>query len=80
MKIGDVVKVYQRPYTREDYEGEAVVRRITRKERDGDLILYRTIVNFPEDGPDQVVERLIVEDTAGILALAAAARGGEAAR
>ena len=56
------------------------MRRITHRERDGAETEYRCIVNFPEDGPDQVVERLIVEDTAGILALAAAARGGEAAR
>ena len=61
MKIGDVVKVYQKPYTLEDYEGEAIVRRITHRERDGAEIEYRCIVNFPEDGPEQVVERLIVE-------------------
>jgi hypothetical protein len=61
MKVGDVVRVYQKPLTREDFEGEAKIRRILSHRREGDGILYRAVVNFPEDGPSQVVERTIAE-------------------
>ena len=28
MKVGDTVKVYQKPLTKEDYEGDAVIKEI----------------------------------------------------
>ncbi len=61
MKVGDKVKVYQRPLTRERLEGEAVVRRILFHGKQGNGTIYRAVVNFPEDGPEQVVERTIAE-------------------
>ena len=61
MKIGDTVKVYQKPLTYEDYEGEAVVRRILFQRKEGNGVIFRAVVNFPEDGPHTVVERTIAE-------------------
>jgi hypothetical protein len=64
MKPGDVVKVYQDPITRQDYEGQArVVRMLSRKPctvHEG-VRFFLVAVNFPEDGPDQVVTRTVGE-------------------
>ena len=61
MKVGDKVKVYQRPLTRTGLEGEATIRRILFRAKMGKGATYRCVVNFPEDGPEQVVERTIAE-------------------
>ena len=62
MNIGETVKVYHRPLTRECFEGEARVVRIISKEREFEGTIYRAMVNFPEDeDADYVVERTIVE-------------------
>ena len=59
LKPGDKVEVFQKPFTREDPEGVAQVVRIISRRKEGDQIDFRCMVNFPEDGPDTVVERRI---------------------
>ena len=60
MKAGRKVKVYQKPYTREGFEGVAELRRLVRKEEpgyetrvvvfDGDAHgAYERIINFERD-------------------------------
>lgn len=63
MKPGDVVKVYQKPITREDFEGTArVVRVLSRRAAlYNGIRYYSCVVNFPEDGPDTVVTRQVGE-------------------
>ena len=48
--LGQRVHVFQKPYTREDYEGVAVVASVDFSRQDDDLFPCR--VRFVEDGPD----------------------------
>jgi hypothetical protein len=64
VKVGDTVKVYQKPITRLDYEGEArIVRVLSKKPVDvfDGVRYFSCVVNFPEDGPDTCVARLVGE-------------------
>jgi hypothetical protein len=61
MIIGEKVKVYQKPLTREDFEGEATVCRIFSWHPEYKGKMYCAMVNFPEDGPNTLVERRIAE-------------------
>jgi hypothetical protein len=58
---GDSVEVYMDPFSRTKLDGPAVVRKIRRVTEEPDMIIYNTLVNFPEDGPDVVVHRTVVE-------------------
>lgn len=65
MKPGDIVKVYQKPITHEDYEGEARIVRMLSTHPVGvfeGVRYFQCVVNFPEDGPDTVVTRTVGED------------------
>jgi len=57
LKVGDKVKVYQKPITREDYEGIATLIELIRlDERDG---LNRWLVHFQDDEPGSNYVRTI---------------------
>ncbi len=62
MKVGDTVKVYRKPLTREDFEGEAEVVRVIAKAGvyEGRPVM-RCMVHFNEDSPGVAVERAIAE-------------------
>lgn len=64
MKPGDIVKVYGKPVTQEEFEGTArVVRVLSRRTALYNGIRYFScVVNFPEDGPDTVVTRQVGEE------------------
>jgi hypothetical protein len=61
MTVGQRVIVYQKPITQEGFEGTATVVRVISKRREDEGTLYRLMVNFPEDGPEQAVERMVME-------------------
>ena len=65
MKPGDVVKVYRQPILREGFEGEARIVRMLSQKPCGiyeGVRYFQCVVNFPEDGPDTVVTRLVEEE------------------
>ena len=66
MKTGDKVKIYQDPFTRKDFEGEATVLQVIH-ESHCDYDLY---VEFPED-PNTAFRRIVVKTLLLLILLSA---------
>lgn len=67
MKPGDIVKVYKQPILREGFEGEARIVRMISQRPCGiyeGVRYFQCVVNFPEDGEEITVTRLVGEDGA----------------
>jgi len=56
MKEGDKIKIYQKPLTEEDYEGEAVLVKYLLNKSVGGVFLEKWLVQFPDGS---LVERII---------------------
>jgi hypothetical protein len=55
LRRGDLVMVYQKPYTSEAKEGQAFLR----KKIEGE---DRWLVQFPPDSPDDLYERVVLPE------------------
>jgi len=62
MKKGDIVKIYQKPFTDEDFEGEAkLIKKIGMAEDYGEFQIEDWMVEFERDKPSQFRRRIKIK-------------------